>query len=65
MNASRNESTQGRMRGEEVKCEQVGLRREEEENLTLEGARGRMATLENTGRGAGDRKKWKQIIIKG
>ena len=53
------------MRGEEVKCEQVGLRREEEENLTLEGARGRMATLENTGRGAGDRKKWKQIIIKG
>ena len=58
MNANRNESTQGRMRGEEAKCEQAGLRREEE-NLALEGARGRTAMLENTGSGAGDRMKRK------
>ena len=41
-----------------MKREQVGSRKEEE-NLKLEGAWGRMAMLENTGRDAGDRMKRK------
>lgn len=47
-----------------MKREQVGSRKEENFEIGRRSG-GRMAALENTGRGAGDRMTWKQVIIKG
>lgn len=42
-----------------MKCDPVGFRKVGAENMTLEGAQGRKATLENTEKGIEDRIKWK------
>lgn len=42
-----------------MKYELVRFRKEGEENMKLEGAQDRMATLENTERSIEDRMKWK------